>query len=84
MPQHTSAAVPYTYGICTCFVVALLDRCEAEHLDPSVHAELFFTELLVPIYWIFKSQVKKHHRQVFNFVLQQHGLSPKKVPLQVL
>lgn len=41
--------------------------------------KLFFTELAVPIFWIFRSLVKKHHRQVFEFVLRQNGLSPDKI-----
>lgn len=41
--------------------------------------ELFLKELLVPIFWIFKSLVKKDHRLVFQFVLKQHGTSPDQV-----
>lgn len=45
----------------------------------NLYAELFFTEVTVPVFWIFRSLVKKHHRQVFQFVLSQNGLSPDKV-----
>ena len=33
------------------------------------------------MFWIFRSLVKKHHRQVFQFVLRRNGLSPDKVML---
>lgn len=41
--------------------------------------KLFLTELIVPVFWIWKSLVKKHHRQVFQFVLHHNGVSADQI-----